>query len=323
MLQIHWHNRQGENGELINEMYGETDLHVGSRHWTSPHRPLVQQTTRIISIKGNSIEIADPLLHNINAKLPANFARWDHLKEVGVEGFHIRFPDSDSYGHHLELGFNGVFVTSVFNSWLRDLKTTDAEAAIITENSASVTIDNVHTKGGRTAHYSIYLGGVHNFLVRDLKVFNKPIHSISVNTRATKSVYLRSEVFQQPTLDQHAGANHQNLFDNTTVHINAKRDDQGPYYHLWDGSGAKYWQPGHGQFNTTWNTKVLVQSGADYTETVRLIGAAEGPNARIVGVHGNRKFEVEYFPTPYYEAINEIPAEASLYEYQKSLRESR
>ncbi len=322
VLQIHWHNRQGENGKLIDAIYGKTDLKIGSRHWTSPARPLVKQTTKIISVDGNRVEIADPLLHDINEQLPANFASWEYIEEVGVEGFHIKFPQSDSYGHHLELGFNGVFLTSAFNSWIRDLKTTEAEAAIITENSASVTIDNVHTKGEKIAHYSIYLGGVHNFLVRDLHVFNRPIHSISVNTRATKGVYLRAQVYQLPKLDQHAGANHQNLFDSTTLHINAQRDEQGPFYHLWDGSGAKYWQPGHGQFNTTWNTKVVVQSGADYSETVRLIGAAEGPNARIVGVHGNRKFEVEYFPTPYYESINDIPSVPSLYEYQKSLRKS-
>jgi len=123
-------------------------------------------------------------------------------------------------------------------------------------------------------------------------------------------------------LDQHAGANHQNLFDNVTLNVDAIRGKDGrPYYPIWDGSGAGYWQPGHGRFNTTWNLKVNVMSGADRSEKVRLEGLAEGPDARIVGVSGNREFDVKYFPKPYIERVNgsmeDVP---SLYEYQLAKR---
>ena len=54
---------------------------------------------------------------------------------------------------------------------------------------------------------------------------------------------------------------------------------------------------------------------------MKLLGAAEGPDARIIGVSGNRKFEVEYFPAPYTErinrAMNDVP---SLYDYQLKKR---
>ena len=59
-------------------------------------------------------------------------------------------------------------------------------------------------------------------------------------------MFLRGEGFAQPTLDQHAGANHQNLYDNMTFHIEAARDEKGPYYDLWFGGGVGYWQPGQG-----------------------------------------------------------------------------
>ena len=79
-LQIHWFNRDGETGALLDEIYGETDLAIGSHHWTFPDRPLVRQTTRITTIDGNSVQVGDPLLHNISEAVPAQFSTWEHLR---------------------------------------------------------------------------------------------------------------------------------------------------------------------------------------------------------------------------------------------------
>jgi len=132
-----------------------------------------------------------------------------------------------------------------------------------------------------------------------------------------------SIVNEAAVLDQHAGANHQNLFDNITLNVDAKRDKNGPYYPVWDGSGAGYWQPGHGRYNTTWNLKVNVRSGADRNEVVTLRGLEEGPDGRIIGVSGNREFDIAYVPKPYSERINvsmeDVP---SLYDYQLLQRQT-
>ena len=101
-----------------------------------------------------------------------------------------------------------------------------------------------------------------------------------------------------PYSTQHAGANHQNLFDNVTVHAAAQQGDGTKAIALYDGSGAGYWQPGHGGYNTTWNLNVLVTGGARPDERVTLQGLDEGPMALIVGVHGNREFELDYRPKP-------------------------
>jgi hypothetical protein len=158
-------------------------------------------------------------------------------------------------------------------------------------------------------------------LVSDLLIANPVIHSLTFNTRSTKSVYRRATVLRTPTLDQHAGANHQNLFDDVKLHIAAKPGASGPSYPLWDGSGAPYWQPGHGRFNTSWNIQVVVGSGALPSETVRLTGLDEGPEARIVGVSGNRDFAVDYRPTPYVERLNDPMRDVpSLYDHQLNRR---
>ncbi|MBX2848460.1 MAG: right-handed parallel beta-helix repeat-containing protein, partial [Acidiferrobacterales bacterium] len=324
VLELQWFNRKGESGALLNELYGQTDLKIGSHHWTKPGRPLVRQKTEIVSINGNSITISDPLLHTISEQIPAQFAQWQHMVEVGIEDMHLRFPDAPSFGHHLEQGYNGIYFTSVYNGWIRNLKITNADSGILTYNSANLTIKDIVSDGDRRGHYAVHTGNVHNVLVQGLMIHNPLVHSLSINTQATKSVFLDAHVFKTPVLDQHAGSNHQNLFDNIHVYFSALRDKKGkPYYPIWDGSGAGYWQPGHGRYNTTWNLNVTVLGGADRTEKVTLLGKAEGPEARVVGISGNREFEVDYRPAPYLEAVNQEMSDVpSLYRWQLRQRQN-
>lgn len=321
VIELQWFNRQGEKGALIDEIYGKAAVGVGSHHWTFQDRPLVRQKTKILSKNGNQVTISDPLLHNISDVVPAYLASWDHIQNVGIENLRLTFPKAIAFGHHLERGYNGIYFTSVFDGWIKDVTIENADSGILTYNSANVTISDIQTLGDRAAHYSVHAGNVHNMLVRNLTVNNPALHSLSVNTQSTKCVFQNAIVNSVPALDQHSGANHQNLFDNVTVRIDALRDENGPFYPIWNGSGAPYWRPGHGRYNTTWNLKLDVVSGAAKGETVTLRGASEGPDARIVGVSGNREFEIDYSPTPYLEGINrEMSDVPSLYSYQLAQR---
>ena len=319
-LQLQWFNREGEDGPLLAEIYGETELKIGSHHWTFADRPLVRQTTRVTAITGNQVELGDPLLHSITGDIAAQLSAWVHLEHVGIEDLHFSFPNAPSYGHHLEQGFNAVYFTSVIDGWMRDVRFTNADSGVLSYNSANLTFESVRTEGERAAHYGVHLGNVHNVLVTDLVVANPVRHSLTFNTQSTRSVYQRATVLNGSVLDQHAGSNHQNLFDQVTLHLSAERDTDGPFYNVWDGSGAGYWQPGHGQFNTTWNLEVVVEGGAERSETVRLLGLAEGPAARLVGIHGNRPVSVDYRPVPHLSAVNELPDVPSLYEWQRKRR---
>ena len=137
-------------------------------------------------------------------------------------------------------------------------------------------------------------------------------------------MYKDAEVFVTPILDQHAGSNHQNLYDNVTLHTRATASEDGPVAVVFDGSGAPYWQPGHGAFNTTWNLQVLINGGAYADETVTILGIDEGPMARIVGLHGNRTFKLDYRPEPHVELLNvALTTVPSLYDYQLRTRLSK
>ena len=323
VLQVHWHNRQGPEGALVKSLYGESDIKVGSRHWELPKRPLVRQATRIEAISGNRVTIAAPLLHDISAKLPAYFARWDHISDVGIEDLALTFPENPYFGHHNESGFNGIYFTGVHNGWIRNLRISEADAGILTDDAANVTIANIVTQGKHKAHYAVHVGNVHNVLVDQLSVFNPTEHTFSFNTQATKSVYKDSVGWHQPTLDQHAGANHQNLYDRITVHVTPDQTsaDGKPMYDLFKAGGAGYWNPGHGRFSTVWNLQVQAAGNVAPGEDLVILAGSEGPDARVVSLYGNRSIELDFTPEPYLEMLNEkIITVPSLYEYQLDKR---
>ncbi|MEM8816257.1 MAG: hypothetical protein AAGE85_10535 [Pseudomonadota bacterium] len=321
VLQIHWTNTEGPDAAIIDSIYGGSDIEVGSHHWSFPLRPLVRQTSRVESVDGLSVTLEDPLLHDVSAELPATLAAWPHLTRIGIEDLHLEFPEAPWFGHHMERGYNGIYLTGVFDSWVRNVRISNADSGILTYNSANVTLSDITTDGDRQAHYGVHMGNVHNVLAERIAVFNPVLHSLTFNTQSTKCVYKDSTVYMAPSLDQHAGANHQNLFDNVTLYVEAERSGGAVVARVFDGSGAGYWQPGHGAFNTTWNLNVQIVSGAYGDETVVVQGLDEGPLARIVGLHGNRGFSLDYRPEPYVESLNRrvlhIP---SLYDYQLAVR---
>lgn len=323
VYQIHWHNRAGPNGPLLRELYGDTEEKIGSRHWELPERPLVRQATRIERIDGNLVTISDPLLHPVKEGVPAYFAQWDHLTHVGIQDLALTFPENPFFGHHNEAGYNGIYFTGVYDGWIRNVTITNSDSGILTDDLGNVTIANIVTKGDHMAHYSVHVGNVHNVLVDNLSVYNPTIHALSFNTMATKSVYKDAVVWSRPSLDQHAGANHQNLYDNVTVHLTPDQvaEDGTPQFDLYKAGGAGYWQPGHARFNTTWNLNVMVDGGVAPGQPVTILAGSEGPDARIIGMHGNRPLRLVHKPQPLAEWLNKsVVGAPSLYDYQLQQR---
>ncbi len=334
VVQVLWYSDDGAESSILKSMYGtfedwnsqQTDvrrmLHIGSHHWTFPNRPVVAQTTRIVNIDGSRIELGDPLLHDISGVQPAIVAEWEHLSNVGIQDMRLTFPHSAWFGHHLEQGYNGIYLTGVFDGWVSNLVIENADSGILTDNAASLTISDVTTKGEHTAHYSVHIGAVHNVLVTGLRVENRVVHPLSVNTRATRSVYQRAVVLKNAIIDQHSGSNHQNLFDQIVLRIEPHKSDGGAFhYQLWRGGGADYWKPGHGLYNTHWNIRLETPNSDALQERVHISSGLEGPGARIVGLHADFEFDLTYWPTPYTEMIGEpVHYAPSLYDYQLSQR---
>ena len=326
IVQINWFNPEGEGGSFLRQIYGESDVTIGSHHWQFPRLPLSRQQARITGISGDLVTIASPLLHDVKTNWNVELMAWPHHSEVGLEQFRITFPHHPRVAHHLEPGFNAIYLTRVYDSWVRDVVIENADSGILTESVSNVTIERVTTRGTSMAHYSVQLGGVHNVLVKDLRVENPVEHPLSFNTFANKSVYLNAYVREIPILDQHSGANHQNLFDHTVVDVELPAAPDDTRYPLFKGGGAGYWKPSHGNYSTFWNTQVRFSNGALNDKPILLNGMKDGANARVVGVSANLPIRVEYGPDAYIEGVGEyyqgIPS-LFLYQLQQRIKAGR
>ena len=318
IIELQWYNTKGENAPIINELYQGLVNNVGSHHWRFANLALARQQSEIVAINGKSVTLKTPLLHNINADMEVNLAPWEHLSNIGFEHFAMTFPFAERIAHHVEQGFNGIYLTRLYNGWVDDVKITNADSGILTEEVANLSISNVVTDGDKFAHYSVQMGAVHNVLVENLHVKNKVEHPLSFNTFATKSVYLNSKVDIDPVLDQHSGVNQQNLFDN--IEVNVVLGDSREYP-LFAGGGAGYWKPSHAAYNTFWNITVHFEDGHSSQQHVLLNGMKDGPRARVISVNGNLPVRVEYGPEAYIEGTNWVyPEVESLFEYQLNTR---
>ena len=324
VVQLQWFASQGAASAILRSMYGETDLRIGSHHWSFPNRPTVSQSTRITRIAGKTLTLGDPLLHDVRADQPAVVARWAHLTNVGIQNMTLRFPAAEAYGHHLEQGFNGIYLTGVFDGWVANVRIDNADSGILTDNAANLTIRDVTTTGARRGHYAVHVGAVHNTLVTGLKVENPVVHPLTVNTRSTRSVFTHASVAIDGLLDQHSGSNHQNLFDDLTLHVRPRKVEGAWTVRLWEGGGAPYWKPGHGLYNTSWNVRLIPVDGPAKGEPLKVVSGVEGPGARVVGVwSADHPVTFDYTPTPYAELIGTRPRVPSLYEAQLARRTRR
>ena len=317
VVELQLFNKDGKNGEIIKDLYKDEAVKVGGHHWNFPDLPIVRQQVEIKAIKGKNIILNTPLTIAIKPEYEAQLVEWKHLKEVGIEHLSFRFPKAPRIAHHVESGYNAIYLTRVYNSWVKDVVIKNAESGIISEHIANVTMKDITTKGDNYAHYTLMMQGTYNVLASGIKVYNKSEHPLSFNTFATKSVYTDCEVFIDPILDQHSGANHQNLFDDIKVHVAPKENGT---YPLFKGGGAGYWKPSHGAYSTFWNIQVYFLEGLQNQEPILLNGMKDGVRANVVGVSGNHQIKVIYKPNAYISSINQAPKINSLYYYQLQKR---
>ncbi|MFC3153968.1 glycosyl hydrolase family 28-related protein [Gilvimarinus japonicus] len=320
IININWYNREGKDSPLLKAIYPGVEV-TGSHHWNFPNRPLVSQASRIVAINNNTVVINDVLLHDING-LTTDITQKAYLQNIGIEEFSIEFPRSAYVAHHVEQGFNGIYLTRLFDGWVKNIDIINADSGILSEESANVSISNVATKGDHKAHYTVAMGDTHNLLAKNITVNNTAIHPLSFNTFSTKSVYTGCEIYHAPILDQHSGANHQNLFDNITLHATLDTEQLAQRrYPAFKGGGAGYWKPTHGAGSSFWNINVVFKNGLDVAKPITLYGVDDGPNANVIGVHGNTDIDIEYGPNANIKMQNKAIHQApSLYQYQLQQR---
>ena len=319
VYRIEFYNRLGENGPLLDAMYGDRTRFkkLGSHHWNFPARALVTQTARVLEKSGNQLTLSTPLMLDTNPDYEPLLVPWDlRLENVHILNFDIEFPNGIRMPHHVEDGFNAIYLMGLYDSTVRNVSVTNADSGIITDDIGNVTIQDITTRGDHRAHYTVHMGSVNNVLAERIRVENDAEHPLSFNTYAVRSVYRDSDVVGRALLDQHSGANHQNLFDNIRVTLRPEAEQS--EINFFDGGGAGYWKPSHGRYSTFHNIHVNVERGPD--GPITLTGPQDGVETRLLHIYGNRELALDYGPDPYVEGLNIRPAFPSLYDWQRDQR---
>jgi hypothetical protein len=306
LIEVRWFNRFGQSSPVLSHVFGLQGAIPGER-LADAERVLTSQLLQVVRVEGETLWVEQPLRHDIE---PAWGAVWapapERLTGVGVEHLRIELPDVPYAGHHLERGYNALYLTDLRDSYVRDLVIHNADSAVLSDDSERLTLTSISLTG-RNGHYGIHLGDVDQVLVRDFDVEALFEHSLSFNTGSRGSVFSRGTV-RNPRLDQHRGRNHQNLFD-AIVGI-----DDGPTSKVFEHGGADYWGPAHGAFNTFWNISLEVKGAGE--RSLLLSGVRDAGPARLVGFHANVPLQIDY-PGAYREGIGQPNiAVPSLYEEQ-------
>jgi len=315
-VRINWFNREGEASSLIDHLYDGKDVVVGLRHWENPGIPIIKQEVTIVAVSGNIVTLKEQLLHDLRPEWFPTITKWDALSQVGIENIKFEFPDPDTtyIAHHLEKGYNAIYLTNLTQSWLKNVSVHNADSGILADVCSNITVEGgVYT--GKLSHYTIMFGDVTSMLAKNVKVNGPCRHSLSFNTGSRACVFTHCEVTVAPSLDQHGGANHQNLFDNISI----VEDEPGRTFFYKGGDG--YWSPTHGAFSTFWNIAVTFTYPNETNAVIELEGVPNGPSARLVGLHANYPMNISYGPDAYFEGINKPDlAVPSLYLYQLEQR---
>lgn len=318
VVQIKWFNREGRRSSLLNHIYCTTQVSFGTNLYKGSKPLVASQEVTIENVRGNTLEIKEPLLHDLQKRWEPIISTTDFLEEVGIQSIRITFPKEEEYGGHLqEDGYNGIYLKDLLHSWVRDVTIENADSGILSGTSKNFTIKNIEAGGGRWGHYSVHIGNVYGALVTDFNIF-PTIHNPSFNTRSRGSVYSDGFI-RSPALDQHMGINHQNLFDN----LRARYNDSDVRLFNAGGSDSR-WGPVAGAFNTFWNVQVKVRevSGSAVESTKGVLTRGGAPYGRLVGVRGTTvPINFEYGPNAYIEGKNRSGiAVKSLYDYQLEKR---
>jgi hypothetical protein len=272
-------------------------------------QPEVRQNITVESVSGNQITFKEPLNHDIKEGWHGELKTMKWFREIGVDGIAIDFPAVNYAGHHIEDGYNGIFMSGCLNCWVRDVRVTNSDSGIIIDSSKNVTVQDV-VIDGREGHYALMASDSDQVLFRDFQSDTRTCHSLSFNTYARTTVYTHGRV-KDVSFDQHNGMNHQNLLDDLDV-FGEVRD-------LWEHGGSDSRRPTHGAFNTAWNLRFSP------AEQVPVQGTSidDGPNAYFIGLSSDALLMFTYGPDAYAEGLGRRDiAIPSLYNYQLMRRTS-
>ena len=221
--------------------------------------------------------------------------------EIGMEHLGIEFNPVPYGGHHLEDGYNAVYLEGVRNGWIRDVEIKNADAGIILNMASQVTLKNILI-AGRGGHYGIHTQDSKHILMENIRVHSNTLHPVGCTGASGYNVVTASIIGHI----YDAGCAEPNLYEGLIV--------QG------DSMSRPVLDVEFHSPLVLWNIKIHY----DHVRAVRppvYLGAL-GDHVTIVGLSSDVPVRMQSGAGGYYEGMN-WPGELtvpSLYQYQLGKR---
>jgi hypothetical protein len=222
-------------GQTIRVVQTESDGSLG-RHLhadlysagsATPNR-MVDFATRVTAIAGNTITLERPLRTDVRLGWsPSIYSHIPTVSEVGVEDLTIEFPNTAYSGHLSETGYNGIYLDTVSQCWIRNVTILDPDSGITTA-SASIgvsrfcTVQNIRLANQwrptstYTGHHGIAWEGPQDMLVTNFRFDKMFIHDLTVDQVSCGNVFINGSGLNI-NFDHHRYAPFENLFSNIDV----------------------------------------------------------------------------------------------------------
>ena len=239
-------------GSLIRYLYGELmppgDDLLATRH-------VVRFLSRVKSVSANTIELERPLPYDVRVEWKPEIHRFaPSVQEFGLEHLSIHFPWSPYLGHFREKGYNGVFLQSVTNCWIRDVQIQNSDFGVDLNSTNFCAVENVvlttsksraveASARGANGHHGIDVSHGTENMVTNFDVRTQFVHDISVEWYALHTVFSNGRGINL-NMDHHREANYSTLFSNLDC-----GDGKRPF----DSGGSSNRGAHSGAYSTFWN----------------------------------------------------------------------
>lgn len=257
-----------KDGSLGRHFHGELmDMHPSLKN-----RELVRFAARIVAINGKTVTLNRPLRWDVRPEWKAAlFSVRVSLREVGLEGFRMEFPDTPYPGHYKEVGANAIWMERAWNSWVRDVTIHNADNGILLEASTFCTVTGVRLtasekrglrrdhglhRGKHSGHHGLQQRAGDDCLFSYFDIQTRFLHDLTVEN-ATGTVFMKGRG-EDICFDHHTFMPYENLF--TEIDIG-----QGTRPWLSNGSA----DPESAARETFWNLKSA--------QPITQIGTRKGP----------------------------------------------
>ncbi len=271
----------------------------------------VNEYHQVIKVNGNSVELKEPLMRDIEKAHHWQLYSCGHSEEIGVENIAFVGNWHDNFIHHKDYihdgGYSLLKFSRLINSWIRNCRFTNVNRAVKIGLCANVTVINCQVTG-TPGHNSISSNGSTRVFLGKIIDTSSQWHAPGVAGPSIGTVLWRVKYNEDTSFETHASQPRATLLDCV----------EGGFF-LGRGGGALQNLPNHMEYLVLWNYKELGQADKDFEFWSSKTWFWKIIPPYVVGFHGmGTTFKEDQIKV--LESLGRPVKPESLYEAQLKLR---